>query len=296
MNASSCALRRSPHTVRTAAGQLVRGHDARQHGVLPVVAHVGDPVGPADHLSLGGRRRRARPAVVGDAVDGLGAQVQGGEGDEGPPRRVVEPARHVGIERVLAGVAAGPVPAVVTEGDGLGEGHVQPAGPRDGRGDLCHLERVGEAGALVVLGEHEDLGLAGQPAEGGGVEDAVAVALEAGAPEVGLLGPGPVAGARRARGARREERVLELLALLPPAGHDRSGAAVRGGSADGPDPGVRVGVGQAHRTRRSPPSSLPSGRCAPSRRAWDAPLMSSSLPRRCNVQVVLGTPRGPREE
>ena len=117
------------------------------------------------------------------------------------PRRVVEPAGHVGVERVLAGVAAGPVAAVVAEGDGLGEGHVEAAGPGDGGGDLRHLERVGEAGALMVLGEDEDLCLAGQPAERGGVEDAVAVALEAGAPGVGLLGLRPVAGARR-RGSR----------------------------------------------------------------------------------------------
>ena len=115
---------------------------------------------------------------------------------------MVEAPGHVGVERVLAGVATGPVPAVVPERDGLGEGDVEAAGPGDGRGDLRHLERVGEPGALMVLGEHEDLGLAGQPTEGGGVEDAVAVALEAGAPLVGCLGLRPVAGARR-RGWRR---------------------------------------------------------------------------------------------
>ena len=141
---------------------------------------------------------------------------------------MVEPPGHVGVERVLAGVPAGPVPAVVAEGDGLGQGDVQPAGPRDGRGDLRHLERVGEAGALVVLGEDEDLGLAGQPAERGGVQDAVAVALEAGAPGIGLLGRGPVAGVRRPRGARRQQRVLELLALRP-AARGASGWAAAGG-------------------------------------------------------------------
>ena len=77
-----------------------------------------------------------------------------------------KPPGHVGVERVLAGVAARAVPAVVAEGDGLGEGHVEPAGPGDAGGDLGHLEGVGEAGALVVLGEDEDLGLAGQAAEG----------------------------------------------------------------------------------------------------------------------------------
>ena len=119
------------------------------------------------------------------------------------------------------------MPAVVAEGDGLGERDVQPAGPGDGGGDLRHLERVGQPGALVVLGEDEDLGLAGQAAEGGGVEDAVAVALEAGAPRVGLLGPGrsPAPAARVAPGASSD--CLELLALGAAAGQHRLGARRR---------------------------------------------------------------------
>ena len=273
MKAPSWALRRSPHSERTAGGQLVRGHDAGQDGVLPVVADVGDAVGPADHLALGRRRGGPRPAVVGDAVDRLGAQVEGGERDQRPPGRVVEPAGHVGVERVLAGVTARAVPAVVAERDGLGQGDVQPAGPGDGRGHLRHLERVGEAGALVVLGEDEDLGLAGQPAERGGVQDAVAVALEAGAPGVGLLGLGPVAGARRAGGPGREQRVLELLgAPAAPVGR-RRGAGGAGGR-----PRVRARCGRASRRgpggpgRSSRPSSLPSGHCAPSPPAVGGPL------------------------
>ena len=76
----------------------------------------------------------------------------------------------------------------------------------------------------MVLGEHEDLRLPGQAPEGGSVEDAVAVALEARPPRVGLLDPGPVTGARGAGGALRQEHVLELLALLAsPGGGGRSG-------------------------------------------------------------------------
>ena len=148
------------------------------------------------------------------------------------------------------------MPAVVPEGDGLGEGHVESAGPGDGRGDLGHLERVGQAGALVVLGEDEDLGLAGQPAERGGVQNAVAVALEAGAPGVGLLGLGPVAGVRRAGGAGRQQRVLELAALGPASRHRRLGLAGGDRLRRRPDPGVRVGVGQPHR-----PGVAGHGRC-----------------------------------
>jgi hypothetical protein len=91
MKAPSWALRRSPHSATDGQRQLMGGHDAGQDGILPVVADVGDPVGPAHHLALGGRRRRARPAVVGDPVGGLGTQVERSEGDRRAPRRVVEP-------------------------------------------------------------------------------------------------------------------------------------------------------------------------------------------------------------
>ena len=106
------------------------------------------------------------------------------------------PPGDVRRQGVLAGVPAGAVPAVVAEGDGLGEGDVEAERPGHRRGDLGDLEGVGEPGALVVVGEHEHLRLAGQAAERRGVEDAVAVALEARPPRVGLLGPGPLARRR----------------------------------------------------------------------------------------------------
>ena len=133
------------------------------------------------------------------------------ERDVGAPHRVVEAAVDVRAERVLAGVTARAVTAVVAERDGLGERHVQPERAGDRRGDLGDLERVGEPGALVVVGEDEDLGLAGQPAERAGVQDAVAVALEAGAPRSGASSTArlPAPGARW-----RAWRAWSLLALL----------------------------------------------------------------------------------
>ena len=55
---------------------------------------------------------------------------------------------------------------------------------------------MGEPGALVVAGEHEDLGLAGQPPEGARVQDPVPVPLEARPQGVGLFGSGPPPRAR----------------------------------------------------------------------------------------------------
>ena len=73
----------------------------------------------------------------------------------------------------------------------------------------------------MVLGEHEHLGLAGQPAEGAGVQDPVPVSLEAGALRVGgFLGrPG-----RRRRGTGSHPAASSsssaLLPVLGGPGHD----------------------------------------------------------------------------
>ena len=69
---------------------------------------------------------------------------------------------------------------------------VDPGRPGDRGGDLGHLQGVGQPGPLVVAGVDHDLGLAGQPAKGGGVHDPVPVPLEAGALLVRRLRLGPV--------------------------------------------------------------------------------------------------------
>ena len=86
---------------------------------------------------------------------------------------------HARIERVLAGVAEGRVAEVVGQADGLGQRLVEPQRARDRAGDLRHLHRVRQAGAVqVALVVDEHLGLVDQAPEGVGVDDAVAVALE----------------------------------------------------------------------------------------------------------------------
>ena len=164
-----------------------------------------------------------RPRVVADAVEGLGAEVERRQHDVGAPDGVVVAVGEVGVEGVLGGVAARTVAAVVAEGDGLGERDVEPQRPGDGGGDLGDLEGVGEAGALVVVGEDEDLGLAGEAPEGGGtVQDAVAVALEARAHRIGLLGEVAVPGTDRPRGPGGELQVLHGLPLGAQQRRDRT--------------------------------------------------------------------------
>ena len=83
----------------------------------------------------------------------------------------------------------------------------------DRAGDLGHLERVGQAGAVVVAGGGDkDLGLVHQPAEALGVEDAIAVALKRG-PQVALwFWPRRVCVAARRAGSRENLRLRALPA------------------------------------------------------------------------------------
>ena len=109
---------------------------------------------------------------------------------------------------------------VVRQGERLGQVLVEAQHAGDGTGDLCHLQAVREARAIVVaLVKHEHLRLVGEAPEGGGVHDAVAVALEGGAHGAGglgmdaagtRLGPGCV-GRQQPRRARRPLREAEVL-------------------------------------------------------------------------------------
>ncbi len=191
-NVPSWRDRSRPQRSATIAGKHVLGDDAGGDRVFEVVAHVGDPVGPRHHLALGRLRRRQAPRVVADPVEGLGAQVQRLQGHVGAPRGVVEAAVEVRRQRVLAGVAAGTVPAVVADRHRFDEGHVETQRLGNRTRDLGDLEGMGHPGALMVVGKDEHLGLAGKTPERRVVQDPVAVAFEARPERVGLLVERPV--------------------------------------------------------------------------------------------------------
>jgi hypothetical protein len=98
---------------------------------------------------------------------------------------VAEPA-HEAVEFLFAGVRKGRVPDIVSERERLGEILVQRQRDRHCPGDLSDFNGVGETVAEMV-GETraEDLGLAFHPAEGAGVHDAIAIALEFGTVRMG---------------------------------------------------------------------------------------------------------------
>ena len=126
-------------------------------------------------------------------------------------------------EGILAGVSSGPVSAVVSERDCLGERDVEPQRTRHRRRHLRNFECVREACALVVVGEDEHLRLAGEPPECGSVQDSITVTLEAGAERIGFLIDGAVAGTAPSRCEDRQVAIVALLACL--AGHEAGRAA-----------------------------------------------------------------------
>jgi hypothetical protein len=103
---------------------------------------------------------------------------------------------HAGIQRLLPGVAEWRVAQIVRQRHRLDQVLVQSQAPRDRAADLRDFDAVGEAGAeQIALVIDEDLGLVFEAAECTGMDDAVAVALEA----VRWAGSYPVPPARLSR-------------------------------------------------------------------------------------------------
>ena len=119
---------------------------------------------------------------------------------------------HAGVERVLAGMPEGRVAEVVAERDRFGEVVVESQRPGERARDLRHLDRVGQAGAemiAVVIDEH--LGLMGEAAEGGRMDDAVAVALEFRARRRWRLGDEAAGRTRRVGGVGSASRLTGIV-------------------------------------------------------------------------------------
>src|SRR5690606_9982693 len=147
---------------------------------------------------------------------------------------VVEPA-HVPrelVEGLLARVPERWMAQVVRQRDRLGQVLVQAQRASDAGGHLGDLERVGEAGAVVVaLVVDEHLGLVLEPPERAGVQDAVPVLLErraVGALPLQVDTPARLAGQAGVRGQRP---ALVRLELLPGLQHGAFDMALYGSTA-----------------------------------------------------------------
>ena len=129
-------------------------------------------------------------AVLEDALAGLEHQVQPIEGGIAVFEQVHRAQRlkvvfeatvilHAGVQRILPGVAERGVPEVVRERDRLRQILVEAELAGDTARDLGDFDAMGEAGAKqIALVIHEHLRLVFQAAKGGGVHDAITVALK----------------------------------------------------------------------------------------------------------------------
>jgi hypothetical protein len=108
------------------------------------------------------------------------------------------------IERTLAGVAKRRVAEIVAERRALGEVLVEANRAGERACNLGHFQSVGQPGAeMIPFVKHEDLGLVGETAERGGVDNAVAIASKRAACGAGGLRIEPAAAVTYIRCKRR---------------------------------------------------------------------------------------------
>ena len=128
---------------------------------------------------------------------------------------MLEPTRDERLQHALAGMTERGVAEIVAERDRLRQLLVQTQHFRDASRDLRHLERVGEARAVMIARRREEhLRLVLQAAERLAVDDAIAIALKRRTDRIlGLVlqaSPG-VAALRR---LRREDLALARLEVF----------------------------------------------------------------------------------
>ena len=103
-----------------------------------------------------------------------------------------EPLRAELVQCALSRMAKGRVSQVMGQADGLGQILVEAQGTGNGAGDLRHLQRVGEPGAVeVALRREEHLRFLLEPPERLAVDDPVTVPLEHRTDRVLLFGSHP---------------------------------------------------------------------------------------------------------
>ena len=218
------------------AVQHARGDHAGAQAVVEIVRGVGQFVARVADLGLqvaaqvGAERRGVRDVifrfVLDDALAQFPGEIQAGEfgvallqfGDEAQGLLVVvESAEvlHQAAEGGFAGMSEGRMSHIVNEADCLHQVFICAQRAGDGTSDLRHLERVSQARAIIVaFVVDENLGLVFEAAEGGRVQDAVAVALERSAVLRLFVQVGAAFRVPAAHGVRRKAPVFDLFELL----------------------------------------------------------------------------------
>jgi hypothetical protein len=121
--------------------------------------------------------------------------------------------RHRQVQCAFAGMAEGRMAEIMGQCEGFGEVLIEAKLTGNGARDLRHFEAVGEPRPVVVpFVIEEDLRLVGEAAEGRGVQDPVAVALERAAGRAIGFGKAAATGWHGA-GSVRSERTLAGLQI-----------------------------------------------------------------------------------
>ena len=209
--------------------EFVHGDEPQFDGIVGVVGVVGDRVGGINDLRLDQRRRCGAVLLPrGLGVEHLAGEIQAWEArvadlqklhDAERLRVVVETAfvsQQFG-KRVLAGVPQRRMADVVGQGQRLDQVFVEGQAAGERSGDTRHLQRVCEAAAVIVaVVAGEDLGLVGEPPEGGRVDDAIAVALVGAAEGVWEFVVHPAGRVGRMHRPRSEQERLPSLPVWDP--------------------------------------------------------------------------------
>jgi hypothetical protein len=127
-----------------------------------------------------------------------------------------EAVRHQFVERTLTDMTEGSMAQIVPESDGFGQILIQAETARQRAGHLGNLQRMGEAGAVMIpFRGKKDLRFEFQAAEGFAMDNTIPVPLEGGAQIAGLHGPLPPGGFGGVSRVRRKKEIFLLLKTLP---------------------------------------------------------------------------------
>ena len=119
------------------------------------MVHIGNAVRITHRTPL----QRGGPGALGvahQAVAHLPGEIQAGEAALQPihhPQALLIMAETMGaqlVQRPLPCMAKGGMPQIMPQGNGFGQILVQAQRPGNGAGNLIHLQRVGQPGAVMI--------------------------------------------------------------------------------------------------------------------------------------------------
>ena len=168
---------------RACLRQIAFPQDPAADGIVDIMIDICDAVGKADDVAFSGRGDHI--GMAEDAVPHLFGEIQSFAAffdifhHAHALLIVLIAARTDAVQCGFACVPEGGVPEVMPQCDRFGEIFIEPQRPCHRAGDLCHFQRMRQAGAVMVAdGREKHLRFALEPPERCAMQDAVTVTLE----------------------------------------------------------------------------------------------------------------------